>query len=169
MWLVRRLNVASKSVALVAAALLLLDFASTSVVSAATAMSYLDGEVSLPFPIVVGCLVVFVIFTFISLSGMRESARTALVVLTLHVSEVPSFVITVAESSLSQIVTMVALFVASFVAWHRAGNAQIRENWSVGTQSLTPATIARKIFDGICIGVLGLTGFECTFFTTLRL
>lgn len=85
-----RLNVTSKPIALVAAALLLLDFASTSVVSAATAVSYLAGEVSLPFSIAIGSLLVLLIFTLISLSGMRDSARIALVVLTLHVSEASS-------------------------------------------------------------------------------
>ena len=75
----------SKRLALVAAALLLLDYAATSVVSAATAMTYLDGEVSLPFPVIVGALLVLILFTLISLSGLRDSARVALTLLTLHV------------------------------------------------------------------------------------
>jgi len=70
----------------VSAALLLLDFASTSVVSASTAASYLAGEVSLPFPSFVGPILVLVIFTIVSLTGIKESARIALVVLMLHVS-----------------------------------------------------------------------------------
>ena len=65
---------------------MLLDFAATSVVSAATAISYLTGEVTLPFPVVVGFLIILLIFTLISLSGMRDSARVALAVLSLHVS-----------------------------------------------------------------------------------
>lgn len=85
-YLLGSLNVASKPTALVGAALLLLDFAATSVVSAATAISYLAGEISLPFPIVVGSLFILLVFTLVSLSGMRESARIALAVLTLHVS-----------------------------------------------------------------------------------
>lgn len=64
---------------------MLLDFASTSIVSAATAASYLAGEVDLPFPTFTGALIVLVIFTLISLSGVKESARIALIVLLFHV------------------------------------------------------------------------------------
>jgi amino acid transporter len=82
----RSLNVSTKSFALVGAALLLLDYASTSVVSAATAATYLAGEVTLPFPTFVGAIIILAIFTLISLSGIRESARLALIVLSFHVS-----------------------------------------------------------------------------------
>jgi hypothetical protein len=82
---ITRLNVSTKSLALVGAVLLLLDFASTAVVSAATAASYLAGEVALPFPTFVGSIFVFVIFTFISLAGIRTSTRVALATLIFHV------------------------------------------------------------------------------------
>ncbi len=65
------LNISSKPVALVSAALLTLDFASTSVVSAATASTYLAGEVALPFPDWVGTAIVFLLFVCISLSGFE--------------------------------------------------------------------------------------------------
>lgn len=55
---------------------------------------------------------------------------------------------------------MVVLIVASTVAWARAGNTQLRENWIAG-QAPSSLGIARQIFNGICIGMLGLTGFEC--------
>lgn len=71
------------------AALLVLDFVSTSVVSAATAASYLAGEVSLPFPPFVAAVLVFTIFTSVSLAGTRESARVALAVLIFHVWVIP--------------------------------------------------------------------------------
>lgn len=80
------LNVSTKPFALISAALLLLDFASTSVVSAATAASYLAGEVHLPFHPFVPAVLVLVLFTIISLTGIKESARIALVVLLFHVS-----------------------------------------------------------------------------------
>ena len=79
------LNGSTKAVALVGAALLLLDFAATAVVSAATASSYLAGEVTLPFPLYVGALLVFVLFTAVGLLGLRESARIASGVLAFHV------------------------------------------------------------------------------------
>ncbi|KAG1757388.1 amino acid permease-domain-containing protein [Suillus lakei] len=137
------LNVSTKSVALLGAALLLLDFSATAVVSAATAVSYLAGEVSLPFPVYVGAALVFVLFTFVSLSGLRESARVATGVLAMHA------------------VVMITLIVASAIAWGRAGTAQLSSNWSLGHVGLSPAAIARQLFNGVCIGMLGLTGFEC--------
>lgn len=137
------LNVSSKTLALIGAALLLLDFSATAVVSAATAMSYLDGEVTLPFSTVVGSILIILLFALVYLSGVRDSAKMAFTIMMLHV------------------VTMITLFVASAVAWRQRGNAQIRENWVRGTEGLTAAAVARDIFNGICIGVLGLTGFEC--------
>lgn len=56
---------------------------------------------------------------------------------------------------------MIVLFVASICAWSHMGNTQIRQNWHDGRQNLSLGGIARQIFNGICIGVLGLTGFEC--------
>lgn len=61
---------------------MLLDFAATSVVSAATAICYLTGKMALPFPVVIGSLLILVILTLTGLSG----ARVALAVLILYVS-----------------------------------------------------------------------------------
>lgn len=72
-------------VALVSAALLLLDFAATAVVSAATASSYLAGEVALSLPLYIGALLAFVFFAAVSLLGLRDSARIASGVLIFHV------------------------------------------------------------------------------------
>ncbi|KIJ64677.1 hypothetical protein HYDPIDRAFT_111242 [Hydnomerulius pinastri MD-312] len=137
------LNVTTKSVALLGAALLLLDFAATAVVSAATASSYLAGEVAIPFPLYVGTILVLVIFTAVSLAGLRESARVASGVLALH------------------LLTMLVLIVASIVAWCSDGTTQLKENWTAGHAGLSPASSLRQIFDGVCIAMLGLTGFEC--------
>ncbi|KAG6840422.1 hypothetical protein C0991_006816 [Blastosporella zonata] len=136
------LNVSSKSFALVGAALLLLDFTSTSVVSAATAASYLAGEVKLPFPEFVGAIIVLVIFMVISLLGMKDSARIALVVLLFHFG------------------TMSILIVSSCVHWGKSGSKQLRDNWHSGAAP-SVRSAARDIFNGICLGMLGLTGFEC--------
>ena len=57
--------------------------------------------------------------------------------------------------------TMVVLGVASTAAWARAGNAQLHENWIAG-QAPTASGVAHQIFNGLCIGMLGLTRFECT-------
>jgi predicted branched-subunit amino acid permease len=65
----------------------MLDFIATSIVSSATAATYLAGEVVLPFPSWVLAVMVLALFTMVSLSGVRESARIALFVLSLHVSQ----------------------------------------------------------------------------------
>lgn len=137
------LNVSSKSMALVSAALLLLDFSATAVVSAATALSYLAGEVNLPFDESIGTVLLIALFLLVSLSGLRESAKIALTVFIIHVF------------------TMVALMVASVYAWARAGNAQIGANWTSERACSSTTCVLRQIFNGVCLGVLGLTGFEC--------
>ncbi|TFK52934.1 hypothetical protein OE88DRAFT_1656621 [Heliocybe sulcata] len=137
------LNVTSKSLALIGAAILLLDFSSTAVVSAATAASYLAGEVTLPFPAFVGAILVLVIFTAVSLSGMKDSARVAFAVLSLHV------------------ITLLVVWIASAVSWGRNGSQLLKDNWAAG-QASSSASLVHQVFNGICIGMLGLTGFECT-------
>ena len=71
--------------ALISAALLLLDFSATAVVSAATALSYLAGEVDLPFAEPIGTIILISIFLLVSLAGLRESAKIALTVFVIHV------------------------------------------------------------------------------------
>ncbi|TFK75584.1 hypothetical protein BDN72DRAFT_757165 [Pluteus cervinus] len=136
------LNVSTKSFALVSAALLLLDFASTSIISAATAASYLAGEVTLPFPAFVVAILILILFTLIGLTGTRESARLALIVLIFHFA------------------TIVALMLAAIVHWSRIGNSQLAENWTQ-FQAPSPRSAVLQVFRGICLGVLGVTGFEC--------
>ncbi|PPQ71248.1 hypothetical protein CVT26_010990 [Gymnopilus dilepis] len=141
------LNVSTKSFALVGAALLILDFSSTAIVSAATAAAYLAGEVpSLPFPTWVGAALVLLIFTVVSLMGVRESARIALAVLSLH------------------LISMSTLIIASCVHWGTTGLGQLKANWELGrsTGGTSAASVARQIYYGVCLGMLGLTGFECT-------
>ncbi|KAJ6545327.1 amino acid permease-domain-containing protein [Mycena capillaripes] len=137
------INASRKSLALIGAALLLLDFASTSVVSAATASSYLAGEVALPFLTFVGAALVLLLFALVSLTGLKESARIAFALLLFHAA------------------TMTALGVASSVHWARTGSAQLQRNWAAG-QAPSHAAIARQLFNGFCLGMLGLTGIECT-------
>ncbi|KAF8635626.1 hypothetical protein AX15_000265 [Amanita polypyramis BW_CC] len=139
------LNTSTKSVALIGASLLLLDFSSTSVVSAATAATYLAGEVkSLPFPEWVVVAILLLIFTAVSLTGIKESARIALIVLSLHMA------------------TMITLIVAAIVYWGKIGIGQLRDNWKQGHATATSAAaILKQVYYGLCLGMLGLTGFEC--------
>ncbi|KAJ7508836.1 amino acid permease-domain-containing protein [Mycena galericulata] len=139
------INVSRKSLAILGAALLLLDFTASSVVSAATAASYLAGEVALPFPTFVAAAIIVGIFALVSLSGLKESARLAFVVLAFHGA------------------TMLVLAALAIVHWAKIGNTQLRHNWEQGQASApSPRAIARQLFDGFCLGMLGLTGIECT-------
>ncbi|KAL0945974.1 hypothetical protein HGRIS_012252 [Hohenbuehelia grisea] len=137
------LNVSTKALALVSATLLLLDFAATSVVSAATAASYLAGEVSIPFKSFVVTILVLVLFTLISLTGIKESARLASSVLAFHV------------------LTMVVLIIISCIHWGRVGRGQLKQNWVEGQVHPT-SSLLHSVYNGVCLGMLGLTGFETT-------
>ena len=56
--------------------------------------------------------------------------------------------------------TMTALVIAALVAWIKHGNTTIGENWYSGLPA-SSSGIARQIFNGVCLGMLGMTGFEC--------
>lgn len=60
---------------------------------------------------------------------------------------------------------MVVLVICAVVAWARNGSGQLRDNWRSGTRASgsSPARVIREIFNGICLGALGMTGFECKF------
>jgi len=66
----------------------------------------------------------------------------------------------------TQIFTMAVLIIISIVHWARIGNSQIVENWAAGrigplSEGTDGSSVARQIFRGFCLGMLGLTGFEC--------
>lgn len=81
------MNVTTKTLALAGGAITLLDYAMTVVVSASTTSEYIAGEVSLPFPVYVGTLIIVAVPLLVSLLGLKESARTALGILSFHVRE----------------------------------------------------------------------------------
>ncbi|KAH8829237.1 amino acid permease-domain-containing protein [Flagelloscypha sp. PMI_526] len=137
------INVSSKSLALAGAALLLLDFASTAAVSAATASSYLNGEVRVPFPVWVGTLIIVVLFALAALCGVKESAKIALAQLTFHA------------------VTMIVLIGFAANQWRVNGNFVLKSNWH-HWRSQPFGPVARQIFNGYCLSFLTLTGFETT-------
>ncbi|KZP00412.1 hypothetical protein CALVIDRAFT_533426 [Calocera viscosa TUFC12733] len=139
------LQFSGKSLAAVGAAATLLDAVSTSAVSAATAGSYLVGELNFSNArtVEIGLGVAFlVVMACIALAGLRESAGVALTILSIH------------------ILVMIALMLAATVSWAQHGSSILLYNWS--TRPTSAAQTARAIFNGICIGFLGVTGFECT-------
>jgi hypothetical protein len=55
---------------------------------------------------------------------------------------------------------MAALMIASVVTWIKHGNETLQENWVLNKPG-SASGVARDIFNGICLGLLGVTGFEC--------
>ncbi|KAI0065724.1 hypothetical protein BV25DRAFT_1821391 [Artomyces pyxidatus] len=139
------LQFAGKMVSLVGAASTLLDATATASVSAATASTYLGGEVThLPFSTNVLTILFFVVLCLAALAGVKERASFTAGVFVFHIS------------------IMFALAIASMVHWARADphSLILRSNWSLRPDSALET--ARAIFYGICISILGVTGFECT-------
>ena len=130
------LNVTAKRIALLGSACALLDFAATAIISAATAAAYLQAEVTIDIPSWVLAAAFLAFFALVSLAGLRESSRVAFAIITFHIG------------------TMAALVIASIIAWARLGDSIIAPNW----RDFQPSNVARAIFDGVCIGALGLTG-----------
>lgn len=55
---------------------------------------------------------------------------------------------------------MLSLAIASTIHWIRIGNEVLSSNWH-SDSAAEPLEIVKATFFGICVGVLGLTGFEC--------
>ncbi|CAE6427615.1 unnamed protein product [Rhizoctonia solani] len=137
------LQCSGKTLGAVGAAATLLDAVATSVVSAATAGAYLQGEISTGSikEWSIG-LLLLVLISLIALVSLRESSALTLSITIVHMS------------------VMTALMVGAAVAWARTGMDVLRNNWEL--RPVGGAGIARSIFNGVCIGFLGVTGFECT-------
>ena len=57
---------------------------------------------------------------------------------------------------------MTVLIISSSVYWGHTGSGQLKANWKVGMmQTPNAAAVAKQLFNGVCLGMLGLTGFEC--------
>ncbi|TKY90086.1 hypothetical protein EX895_000084 [Sporisorium graminicola] len=144
-------NISTKLVAVLAAAITLLDAVATGAVSAGTASAYIAGETLTSHAHIDGRLISVLLLVGLAalcLTGLRDSSSVALGMFLLHV------------------LTMVILIIAGVVAWIRSGNSLLHDNWSIGMASLrAPSTgkgIVRAIFDGVCVAFVGLTGFECS-------
>lgn len=76
---------------IIGAAATLLDAVATSTVSAATASTYLAGEIGhLPFSAGVLTLLFLVLLSFVALAGIKESASVAAGIFVFHVSHLSS-------------------------------------------------------------------------------
>ena len=144
-------NISTKLVAVLAAAITLLDAIATGAVSAGTASAYIAGETLTNHAHIDDRLVSVLLLVGLAslcLLGMRDSSSVALGMFLFHVT------------------TMVMLIVAGSVAWIRSGNALLHANWSLGMAAIRAPSagkgIARALFDGVCVAFVGLTGIECS-------
>lgn len=58
---------------------------------------------------------------------------------------------------------MIVLIITTSIHWGQIGTQQLSTNWALGRSrtGTDVSAIAKQIFYGICLGMLGLTGFEC--------
>lgn len=132
------LNTTNKYNASIAATLTILSYMATAVLSASTAMYYLNALV--PSVTVLGATAtVLAIFMLLSIAGLTESAVVAVVIFIAHLS------------------TMALLIGASF--WFVANNgfSLLQLNWELPNPS---GTVAAALFFGFSTAMLGVTGFE---------
>jgi amino acid transporter len=83
---------------------------------------------------------ILTVFTGLFLLGVRESSGVTLSICVFHC------------------LTMLMLVVASIIHWAKEGNEIVSANWQTGPSG--SSGISQSIFNGICIGLLGVTGFE---------
>lgn len=58
---------------------------------------------------------------------------------------------------------MAILIFTSIAHWSHIGHAQLKENWNAGLLrgGNSVQEILKQVYYGFCLGMLGLTGFEC--------
>ncbi|CAG8470656.1 9644_t:CDS:2 [Paraglomus occultum] len=133
------LNTAPKWFAAIAAAVSILDYIATAVVSAATATAYAGSYLNLGKTVIFWMTIgVLCVFAGIVLLGIRDSATVALAIFLFH-----NCVLSI-------------LMVAGVVRWISIGNGVLSANWNENPSE----NVASEIFYGVCIGLLGITGYE---------
>ncbi|KAJ9105384.1 hypothetical protein QFC21_001753 [Naganishia friedmannii] len=137
------LNFTAKGWALCAAAVTLIDAVATGVVSAATAASYIKGEVTLPFPDLVLTIIILGAFTGLLLFGIRESSSVTLGICALHC------------------VTILILVITACVHWAASGSDVLKQNWqsspsggsNIARPEAYPAVLRNLIIGALTINI----------------
>lgn len=131
------LNVTTKGVASVAAALSMLSYLVTSVVSANTAASYLNDLYS-EIPVVQMTIAILGVFALLNLLGLSESATVALTIFIMHLMTL----------------SLLALF--SIIQFAQEGTDILTKNWERKVDYSPPIAI----YLGYSVALLGVSGFE---------
>jgi amino acid transporter len=131
-------TVSRKEAAAVTASLTLLSYVATAVVCAVSAMEYL-WVLTPTVPVYPGAACILGLFALLALLGVKESAKVALFIFTIH------------------IITLTVLVLACAEWIYHADWATYRHNILVGDPT---SDVAKKIFYGFGLSLLGITGFE---------
>lgn len=131
------LNTTRKSTASVAAALTILSYMATAVISGTEAMKYLSSLWS-SLPVIMATVVLLAIFMALVIMGITESARVASVIFIFH---------------LISLTLLVGFCVYYFLA---NGFDTFLENYSLPVEG----SIAMALFFGFSAAMLGVSGFE---------
>lgn len=134
--------------------------------SAATAAAYVASQLTIPFDSAWLTVILLLGGGALGLLGVRTGAGVTTFLLAFHVRVISFDSRTISTDSNSRSKyektgTMLALFLAGIVSWSRNGNFILAQNWWEAQPTSQPsATILNQIFQGVCIGFLGVTGFE---------
>uniref|UniRef100_A0A7S1UN14 Amino acid permease/ SLC12A domain-containing protein n=1 Tax=Phaeomonas parva TaxID=124430 RepID=A0A7S1UN14_9STRA len=141
------INTTSKPVAATAACLAVISYIATGVVSATTAISYL--QVLVPdLPLITGVVVLHAFFALLNAWGIGESARVAMLIFVLHLF------------TLSLFVLLGLVFVVGAQGGHLWANLAAPLPAVEITSLIIPGNMLTALFFGTCTGMLGVSGFE---------
>jgi len=132
------LNTSTKRLASLAAALTILSYMATAVISASEAMHYL-ASIYKALPVDYSTTVVLLCFTGLAILGIGESAIVAVIIFIIHLSTLSILVVTSAW----------------FIMMH--GLEIFHLNWSLPIQS---GNFTTALFLGFATAMLGISGFE---------
>jgi len=135
------LNSSNKLVATFAASCSLIDLAATAVVSAASCTSYAKGGFG-EFPVQPVTIAILAAFSFLVITGLKESANVATGVFGLH------------------ILTLFILIIAAFVFVINDNGETLHANWQSPLPISKSGGIGMDLYLGFSTSLLGLTGFE---------
>ncbi len=131
------LNTTSKSVASLAATLTLLSYMATAVISASEAMHYVAALWS-GIPVIEATIVLLLVFMFLTIIGIGESSRVAVVIFITH------------------LVSLTILVVAGGLYLAKSGPSVLQSNYNIPVEG----GIMIALFFGFSAAMLGISGFE---------
>jgi amino acid transporter len=132
------LNTTSKSTASIAAALTILSYMATAVISANEAIHYLHHIIP-SLPIIISTIVLLFLFAILVIGGTSESAKVAIGIFIFHLGSL----------------LILSAFIIYFLS--KNGIGTFFENWELPAQG---GSITKAILFGFAASMLGVSGFE---------